>query len=341
VDGRPTAAVSLGDSYIAGEAGRWKGNASVSTPGFNGTDRAWRPDGTTDPSRVYGNTAGGCDRSDVAPIISADLHVQRSINLACSGARTVNVLRASAGGASFKGEAPQDDQLYDVARQNRVRLIALSIGGNDLGFGNIVNSCVLAYLFASTPCSTAMDSYVKVQLPIVQQRVGNVVDDVRATMRAAGYPDRSYRLILESYPSPLASSIRYDSVARRFYGCPISDVDATWARTTVVPALSGVIKAVAKSHDVQYLDLGDAFRGHELCAPTDQQSTGTPRGATSEWIRFIDLFGQGSGGESLHPNAYGQRALGHCLAWAAYLRHDLACHGVPRMPTWAVYPTPI
>jgi hypothetical protein len=35
--------------------------------------------------------------------------------------------------------------------------------------------------------------------------------------------------------------------------------------------------------------------------------------ASGEWARFITLLSQGSTQESLHPNAYGQRALGACL----------------------------
>lgn len=35
-----TAAVSMGDSYISGEAGRWQGNSLNPAPGDDGTDRA-------------------------------------------------------------------------------------------------------------------------------------------------------------------------------------------------------------------------------------------------------------------------------------------------------------
>ena len=60
--------VTLGDSFISGEAGRWKGNSIVSTTDRAGTDRAWTGTGY-DPSRVYGATAAdGCHRSDVAEV---------------------------------------------------------------------------------------------------------------------------------------------------------------------------------------------------------------------------------------------------------------------------------
>ena len=75
-----TAIVSLGDSYISGEAGRWQGNSINPAGDRDGTDRA-AYDCTAavcsyDPARVYGATAAnGCDRSDVAEIKSATIAV--------------------------------------------------------------------------------------------------------------------------------------------------------------------------------------------------------------------------------------------------------------------------
>jgi lysophospholipase L1-like esterase len=347
---RPTAAVTLGDSYISGEAGRWLGNSAASTPGHAGTDRAWRPsasdpNGTVDPALVYGTTAGGCDRSDTAEINSAHLPVQRDVNLACSGAVTADVLRASAGGVSFKGEAPQDDQLAAVAKTDDVKLIALSIGGNDIGFSAIVTSCVLAYLSNSTPCSQTQGPALDAKLELMKTRVGAVVDDIRATMAAAGYRTSDYRLIVQSYPSPLPASqdARYSGSApdarASVGGCPFLDADFTFGAQTLTPSISKALEDVAGSHHAQFLDLVPAFAGHELCAATDQQSTGKPVASSSEWVRFVDLFGQGSTSESLHPNAYGQQAVGRCLLLAAFARRDVSCHGLPDLPTWAMYLT--
>lgn len=84
--GRPLAVVSLGDSYISGEAGRWKGNSVVGTDDRGGTDRAWMatPTGPSyDPARIYGPTAAtGCHRSDVAPITHVRLLRPATINVA-------------------------------------------------------------------------------------------------------------------------------------------------------------------------------------------------------------------------------------------------------------------
>ena len=70
-----SAIVSLGDSYISGEAGRWQGNSINPAGNRDGTDRAaYNCTVATcsyDSARVYGLTAlNGCDRSDVAEIQS-------------------------------------------------------------------------------------------------------------------------------------------------------------------------------------------------------------------------------------------------------------------------------
>jgi hypothetical protein len=334
-DLRPSAVVSLGDSYISGEAGRWQGNSADPAPGHQGTDRG---------PQVYGDTVDTCHRSDVAEIVSAGLPVRRAINLSCSGARTVHVLRASAGGVAFKGEAPQNDQLAEVARSNDVKLVVLSIGGNDLGFGSILASCVGAYLGSLPPCNTRQ-AQIEAALPTVAAAVSATVNDIRATMADAGYQPGDYRLILQSYPSPSPApgQNRYSGTApdarASVGGCPFLDEDAAWSHNTLVPAVSSTLAGVARSTGTQFLDLTDAFRGHELCAATAQQSTGAPRSATSEWFRFIDLTGQGDSGESLHPNYFGQKALGRCLALTTLTRRDVACHAVPGLPIWAVHLT--
>jgi len=100
------------------------------------------------------SAAGGCHRSDVSEARSAQLPVGRSVNIACSGAVTTNLLRSSSGGTTVHGEAPHADQLLPIAKSTRVRMIVVSVGGDDLGFAPIVTACFEAYLTHMAPCST-------------------------------------------------------------------------------------------------------------------------------------------------------------------------------------------
>ncbi|MEU5146367.1 GDSL-type esterase/lipase family protein [Streptomyces yangpuensis] len=320
----PTAVVSMGDSYISGEAGRWKGNSLTNTGSRNGTDRGWISGSTYDPGKVYGATAGGCHRSDSAEVHSAGAVADVAVNLACSGATSDNVFRAANGGVSYRGEAPQADQLAAVAASHDVKVIALSIGGNDLGFADIIKSCAYDFILWNSYCYDDQQYAVDQKIDAVMGKVGKSVDEVRAVMRTAGYADSSYRIVLQSYPSPIprGAENRYtqsDWSRLNTGGCPFWNRDSDWARDSLVPQIANRIKGVAAAKGVQFLDLRDMLQGREVCAKTSKQvsSTVPASGRTSEWARWIDNNeSQGLIQESMHPNHYGQLAAGRCLALA-------------------------
>ncbi|MEA2371739.1 MAG: hypothetical protein QOH12_2133 [Solirubrobacteraceae bacterium] len=325
----PTAVVTLGDSYISGEAGRWLGN-SGSIGSANGTDRACPTVFSfCDPSRVYidGTAKNGCHRSDVSEARSARLPVANRINIACSGALTRNVLRAIAGGvAQNPTERQQDDQLAAIAATHAVRMIVLSIGGNDLNFATLAYNCFLAYNTRDAPpfpgpCATY--SQAALEAKATQDRVirdiRRVIADIRHVMAAAGYSPSSYRLVEQTYPSVLPPASR----ARAGYasqGCPFYAQDLTWAHDQAVPTIAGVVRtAILAEPGVELLDLQGLLNGHEACAQTDAQAdlfTSAPSPAKSEWGRYIsypDASFESYRQEFLHPNAYAQMALGRCL----------------------------
>ena len=318
----PTAVVSMGDSYISGEAGRWMGNSLTTTGSRNGTDRAWTGS-TYDPSRVYGTSAAnGCHRSDSAEVRSAGAIASELINLACSGATTRNVFRSVAGGVSYKGEAPQADQLASIAAGRDVKLIALSIGGNDLGFADIITTCATDYIVWYSYCHDDQQAEVDAKIDGVMANVGKAVDEIRAVMTGAGYADSDYRIVLQSYPSPIprAADNRYGESGwsrTNTGGCPFWNRDSDWARDSLVPQIANRLKAVATAKGAQFMDLRDMLQGREVCAKASKQVSSTvPASATtSEWARWIDQNQtQGPLQENMHPNYYGQQAQGRCLA---------------------------
>jgi hypothetical protein len=321
-----SAIVSLGDSYISGEAGRWQGNSVNPAGNRDGTDRAaYNCTVATcsyDSSRVYGLSAiNGCDRSDVAEIESNAIAVDSKVNFACSGATTANIFRSGQGGESLKNEPPQGDKLLYLATAYNVKLVVLSIGGNDLGFASIVQACATAYLAHQAPCRTSQQQVLDSRFGTAMRSVGRAIDEIRAIMTAAGY--QHYRFVVQSYPSVFgrASENRYPeiNVAARagVGGCPSYDTDADWARDSVVNQIANGLKFVAISKGVQFLDLRDAFQGREICSKTTRQASlnQPPSATTSEWGRLLNqsTVTQGVLQEAVHPNAYGEQALGRCL----------------------------
>jgi lysophospholipase L1-like esterase len=305
---RPAAIVSMGDSFISGEGGRWYGNALSASKA--GTDRGRQ-------AYVDGSDQNNCHRSDVAEVNSAAIPGLIPINLACSGAEGRHVRDTV-----FKGERPQVEQLRAKAESHDVEMIVLSIGGNDLGFGPILANCMQNYIIGGSPCrhNRVYGDIVSDVIPEVRQ----TIQAIQTTMRQAG--DTDYRLVLQSYPSPVArsSETRYSGRSERIEGgCGFHSTDLDWARDTIVPLLDALYGSLAREMGVEFLSLRNALQGKEVCAKnvhrasTSRPGTATGQDAGLEWVRFGNpalAATQGELAEVLHPNALGQAALGDCLA---------------------------
>ncbi|WP_063747186.1 GDSL-type esterase/lipase family protein [Saccharothrix sp. NRRL B-16314] len=335
----PAAVVSLGDSYISGEAGRWRGNALENSGDKWGTDLATTCDAngcTTDPQRVYGDThtsTNMCHRSTSAEIISAAIPDATPVNLACSGATTLDVRN----GDAARNQPNQLDLLRATVREHHVKLVVLSVGGNDLGFGDIIADCVKGYL-TGYKCAPTWDPKVAAKLDQLRLDVGATVKAIKEVLNAA-QGTGTYQFVLQSYPAPMpaARNFRIPEEGPRFSvgGCPVWDSDANWARQQLVPTIAEQLKKVAAARSVRFLDLQGAYDGRGVCATDSQQaqkenSASNPLpGTTAEWVRWVvsGYTPQGDRQESMHPNFYGQRALGTCLR----LMHekatgDFGCH---------------
>ncbi|HEY1117916.1 MAG TPA: hypothetical protein VGE43_09435, partial [Acidimicrobiales bacterium] len=129
--------VTLGDSYISGEAGRWAGssNASSSRADALGSTAYF------DNASGTGETINRCHRSKSAEaFIGGGVN---GLNLACSGAET-----ATSNGDNFKpgldfadfgaGKQGQAKMLQQFATTHRVGMVVVSIGGNDFNFADVV-----------------------------------------------------------------------------------------------------------------------------------------------------------------------------------------------------------
>jgi lysophospholipase L1-like esterase len=281
---KPTAIVSMGDSYISGES-------------------AGSYDAGTNQSGNF------CHRSAVSEIHRTHIAADRQINLACSGATTANV---RLGGTPQNGEAPQADRLRAVAAQNDVKLIVLSIGGNDAGFTTIVLDCIKAYFQIAGRCQDTWASKLPGVLAATAPKIKQNLADIRTVMRQAGYADASYQLVLQSYPSVVTDDNRY-LFTKIFEGCPLRDDDAKWAKTTAVAQFASTMSSVAAQSGARFLDMSRAFFGREVCA--------NGIGHAQEWGSGISIdlaqLRNGVGGQlvqqSLHPNASGHTQFGNCL----------------------------
>ncbi|WP_188113575.1 ricin-type beta-trefoil lectin domain protein [Nocardioides humilatus] len=338
--------VSLGDSYISGEAGRWAGNTG-------GTDE-YRIDalgGTAyfDNAANNGETVNRCHRSK-----SAEIHIGGGVgshNLACSGATTQTHWdddRFKPGldqYADANGNWGQTGLLREFAKTHNVKMVVVSIGGNDFGFADIVQNCVVDFLYSpsSSPDYCYDDNTTTSRIntsnaATVRTKIKEALQRVDVAMQQAGYSSSDWTLLLQNYPMPLERSTeaRYgDSgyTAQSTGGCGFWRRDLDYANETMLPLINSTVWGAADDSgltNIKRLDVSHAMDNHKLCQrgvtlaedlgySSPWANADVPNG--EEWVNQIHTVSTANTNffiqESLHPNYWGQLALRNCVrqAW--------------------------
>jgi hypothetical protein len=315
--------ISLGDSYISGEGGRWAGNMA--------SNMSWPIDALG--GAAYESPANGEKGGEAIPYChrsaSAEIFIQRdsggklvkSKNLACSGAETTSGIQIALNGVIWKdvfkpgldeievkqgkpvnGGAAcpivvcrgQAKLLRDFAedakkRKEKIKMIVVSISGNDFGFGPIIMACTAAF-FKSEECNKDPALNAKFEAKFageVKQAVEEGLNNIGKAMDKAGYKPAEYTIVVQDYPSPLPAEkaeIRYPEKSpiplplaqitslRSLPGrCPMTDGDAKWANTTAVKTINDTVKEAAegvskgKVYKVEFMELKKAFNERRLC----------------------------------------------------------------------------
>lgn len=333
--------VTLGDSAISGEAGRWAGNTNQWSGKVDTGADAYLDNATN-----TAETTPNCHRSK-----SAEAHIGEginSLNLACSGARTYTQT-----GGDFKpgldwyddgaGRQSQVVQLQSFAASNDVDAVVVLVGANNFGFADIVTRCVSNWLTSPSwwknYCSD--DSYVRNRFTsnAVDARTNEVagaISNVAQAMSSAGYQPSDYTIIVQTYwsPIPRGNQFRYSQngwTRQSVGGCGVWNRDANWANDTAVVKMNqalteGAVRSGVPNYVV--LDMSRSLDGHRLCEQgvglleetgiANYQQAGAADAA--EWVSQIrtltTIFGPYQLQEDLHANYWGQLAMRNCLRQA-------------------------
>ncbi|NYI46432.1 hypothetical protein BJ993_003512 [Nocardioides aromaticivorans] len=359
--------VSVGDSYISGEAGRWAGSSNSSSARADAL-------GSTayyDNASGTGEAINRCHRSK-----SAEIHIGGgvgSLNLACSGAKT-----ATATGDEFKPGLDfysgaegvgQARALQTFAGTHNVRMVVVSIGGNDFNFAGIVQQCVQDFLLSPSwwkdycyDDSSVTSNFTTTNVANVKTRIAGALTNIRTAMRNAGYADTQWTMLVQTYPSPIpgGSGFRYSQsgyTRQDTGGCGFWNADADWANNTALPKINSTVTGAITQAGItnsKVLDLASTFNGRRLCETGVglYEEVGianwTSAGAVdrTEWVNQIRTVTTAGDSpyyiqESLHPNYWGQLAVRSCVrqAWNAGTPKGGACvrtatgllNGEPRM----------
>lgn len=299
----PPTVVSVGDSAISGEAGRWAGN----TNGLFVSTDALGPLAYNDNATGTAESIPGCHRSR-----SAEVHIGggvTSVNLACSGAKTSTYVDSNTGefkpGLDFKNIPGVGEgqalmlQDYAAAHPNSIKAVVVLIGSNDYNWLDVAGTCVADWAWGQPPLSffpgsqggyclgdpALLAHFSPANIAAQTIAVRDALANVHQAMYNAGYTDDSrYKIVVQTYSSPIPSAggFRYPeggSLTRQTTGgCGIHDIDATWVNATVVGTINQTIKnAVAAvpalglqggGNNLDVLDATNAFVGHRLCENT-------------------------------------------------------------------------
>jgi len=337
------AVVTLGDSAISGEAGRWAGNTNGDSDSVDalGSTAYW--------DNATGESIPGCHRSKAAQAFIGGGVL--SFNLACSGARTSTTGTAS--GETFKpgvdfysdaqGRVGQARALQSLAATRNVKAVVVMIGANNYGFADIVTRCVTNWATSPTwwknYCSDDSDMtslFTPARVAAETTNVRNALLRVRDAMTNAGYSASQYTILAQTYWSPLprGAQIRYPEsgwTRQTIGGCGVWNKDADWANDVVVTTLNATTRNAATTSglaNVKLIEMQTALNGRRLCENTvglleeKGVASWTSAGAVdkTEWVAQIrtasTIFGPYQLQEAGHASYWGQLAMRNCLRQA-------------------------
>jgi len=173
------------------------------------------------------------------------------------------------------------------------RLVTLTIGGNDLGFADIVKQCLLP-----GNCSNwRIADRVEAGLRTIKARLVDVYARIRSRMDGGG------QLLVAGYPHLFVSE---DADCKLF----ISETEAKWMNSLVTRGNRRIAEATRAARrqagNVSYVDVAEQFAGHELCSE-------------DPWLYGINPSpDEGLIKGSYHPRRSGQAA--YARAFATLLR---------------------
>jgi lysophospholipase L1-like esterase len=205
----------------------------------------------------YIGSSGSCDQSTNAYPALWDTANQPAsyVSEACSGATTATVLSSQLSALS-----------------TATTLVSITVGGNDVGFSSVMETCVLE---STSSCVSAVDhaeSLTATQLP-------GELDSVLSAIHADA---PNARVVVLDYPE------LYD-LSRSSSCIGLSTTDRTDLNQGA-DQLDSQIQAAAARHGDVFADVRGAFAGHEIC----------DSGSWLHSVNFLDIS------ESYHPTASGQ-----------------------------------
>nr|WP_223243515.1 SGNH/GDSL hydrolase family protein [Streptomyces sp. CBMA123] len=190
-------------------------------------------------------------------------------NVSCSGAATPDVYAdkqsplgrplpplGSDPNAPYPPVPPQIDAVAPDAK-----VITVGIGGNDLGFGQILKDCIelgATALGQGTPCKDTYDA----QLP---GRLNQLRTGYATMLTALRHKAPSARVITVGYPHLIPEDATLCRYGNPLQFATFTTGDLAWARTRILEPLNLAIEQASSAQQDTYVDLYPGSTGHSVC----------------------------------------------------------------------------
>jgi lysophospholipase L1-like esterase len=186
-----------------------------------------------------------------------------------------------------------------------VAVITVGIGGNDSGWIDVIEQCMIDAATHPRPgsgkgCNHIIDDVFKQKLPELRGRLRDAYSVIKARAPQAKVIVLGYPAIFEdSYRSTFCASVGSLTRGAR------SDLRKAAGQ------LDGEIETIARSFGFRFVDPRGAFADHRICGPAEDWIHGVTFGRDGEPLISPQTF---------HPNPSGQRGFADAIAAA---NHDV------------------
>lgn len=180
------------------------------------------------------------------------------------------------------------------------RVITVSAGGNDIGFGDILEECVTPRP-GSIGNNTCFSTYED------RQELRQLIDKTGTRLTAL------YEELHQDSPESIIYAVGYPQIADDTGNCGLNvhlNKSELGFASELIATMNNQIHKAAQEGGAMYLDIGQALNGHRLCESTFAgiAMNGVTAGKDGK-VLGLPLFGK----ESFHPNALGQALIAEVI----------------------------
>ncbi len=221
-------------------------------------------------------------------------------SLACSGARTYDVLYKGQSPDSSPGDPGHIRQLASLNAINDPEIVLISIGGNDSGFSDIAKSCIRGDCLLDRV--SRLQNLHDIVAPAVLKTFVAVRTAAQDSVDVRELYDR-IRVFAITYPDPLGANCETVGISKE---------EVKWIRLTFLPRLNHVVTHAARLAGIGVIDVQHALDGHGLC-DSARQAINVPTVAQASGADLLlalknkDLTSIIS--DTFHPNHFGHQLL--------------------------------